>query len=590
MAPRPLPGLRRRRRVLGARGHGADALPDRRGRGAGPRRAQKLAGDGGRAPARRRGARFVEPRLAHLLGLEERSPVRPAGSVRGLAALLRAPCRREPDRARVRGHAVGGHEPARLRRVPARVVARLPALRDHARAARAARAPPGLGRRPAQLHVALPGAALAGGDGGAARRTRPRPAGAAARADPRPRRGRPALRGRDRADAARPRAARPGRSRLPADGRDRDARGAGDAARADRRPPRRPPAGGAPAAPGRGRARQDLRRGALAALVRHRRGGARALALVARAQGGARRPVRPALARARPVRLPPGPRPPRRLRDALQARAQDRGTWPPPRYLEHVRRRGRGRRGARVALPRRLRGRTGRRRRAGDPSEGTRDARAGGRARRLAGAPEEGRRYFEQAAELTDDPLHRGRAARAGRPAGRPGEPSGRSARAAGTCARPLPGGGRCTGGRACERSPRRCRLRRRPLRRCERPLDASRRGARAGQADSGARCGAHSARPRARPLRPFRGGLEPLERALTLAERLQLPDVFVEALNSKGLILLNRGGSLKRASSSPPPSSGRTWTRPTETCFARKTTCGRPRDHGPVRRGVRRM
>ena len=35
---------------------------------------------------------------------------------------------------------------------------------------------------------------------------------------------------------------------------------------------------------------------------------------------------------------------------------------------------------------------------------------------------------------------------------------------------------------------------------------------------------------------------IEPLERALTLAERLQLPDVFVEALNSKGLILLNQG------------------------------------------------
>src|SRR6266540_5548534 len=32
------------------------------------------------------------------------------------------------------------------------------------------------------------------------------------------------------------------------------------------------------------------------------------------------------------------------------------------------------------------------------------------------------------------------------------------------------------------------------------------------------------------------------LDRALTLAERLQLPEVFVEALNSKGLILLNKG------------------------------------------------
>ena len=49
--------------------------------------------------------------------------------------------------------------------------------------------------------------------------------------------------------------------------------------------------------------------------------GARAAAHVPRAQGGARRAGRPALARARPVRLPPGPRPPRRLRDALEARA-----------------------------------------------------------------------------------------------------------------------------------------------------------------------------------------------------------------------------------------------------------------------------
>ena len=47
---------------------------------------------------------------------------------------------------------------------------------------------------------------------------------------------------------------------------------------------------------------------------------------VARSQGGPGRAVRPTLARARPVRLPTGPRPPRRLRDALQARAE--GTAP----------------------------------------------------------------------------------------------------------------------------------------------------------------------------------------------------------------------------------------------------------------------
>ena len=91
----------------------------------------------------------------------------------------------------------------------------------------------------------------ADGDGGAARRARARAARRAARPDPRPRRGRSAVRGRDGADAARPRAARPGGPGLPADGADRRARGAGDAARADRGPARRPVARGAAAAPGR---------------------------------------------------------------------------------------------------------------------------------------------------------------------------------------------------------------------------------------------------------------------------------------------------------------------------------------------------
>ena len=49
----------------------------------------------------------------------------------------------------LRGHAVGGRVAARLHRVPARVVAELADLRRHAGPARAARAPPDLGRRPA---------------------------------------------------------------------------------------------------------------------------------------------------------------------------------------------------------------------------------------------------------------------------------------------------------------------------------------------------------------------------------------------------------------------------------------------------------
>ena len=86
---------------------------------------------------------------------------RPAGPLRRLAPLLRAPRRELSDGARLRGHAVGGREPARLRRVPARLVAEPPDLRGHARAAGAARAAADLGRRAAELHLALPGAALA---------------------------------------------------------------------------------------------------------------------------------------------------------------------------------------------------------------------------------------------------------------------------------------------------------------------------------------------------------------------------------------------------------------------------------------------
>ena len=63
--------------------------------------------------------------------------------------------------------------------------------------------------------------------------------------------GHPALRRRDGAHAARPRRARAGGSRLPADRDDRRARGAGDAARAHRGAPRRPAAGGAARPPGR---------------------------------------------------------------------------------------------------------------------------------------------------------------------------------------------------------------------------------------------------------------------------------------------------------------------------------------------------
>ena len=131
-------------------------------------------------------------------------------------------------------------------------------------------------------------------------------------------------------------------------------------------------------------------------------------------------PGRPALAGARPVRLPAGPRPPRRLRDALEARA----ARPPPR---------RGRASARGV--RRTRTRSSRwsprttstptRRR---PTPTTRPRSASGRARRSSAPasapsrsapPAEAQRYFAQAAELTDDAARAGRRCSTG-PAGSP--------------------------------------------------------------------------------------------------------------------------------------------------------------------------
>ena len=109
---------------------------------------------------------------------------------------------------------------------------------------------------------------------------------------------------------------------VPAGRRDRLARGSRDAARADRRAARRPRRRRTAAAPGRRRARQDVHARRRSPRSPGCRGGARAAPRLARPQGGAVAPVRPPLARARAVRVPAGPRPARRLRDALEARAQ----------------------------------------------------------------------------------------------------------------------------------------------------------------------------------------------------------------------------------------------------------------------------
>ena len=285
----------------------------------------KLARDARGAPRRPGRARVgrAAPRApARPRGAARR---RPAGPLRRLAAVLRA-ARRASTRRSSSSRTCSGRttSAARLRRVPARLVAQPPALRAHARPARARRAPAGLGRGAAELHAALPRAALrarrwtrssTGSFPGlpaslrdadprararASRSTRWRPCGCCSTA---------ALLVQDGASTGRPATID-------------DARGAGDPARADRGAARRPLARGAAA---RSRTRAVLGKTftepALAASP-GRGGRARAAARVARPQGGALAPGRPALARARPVRLPAGPRPPCRLRDALAPGAE----------------------------------------------------------------------------------------------------------------------------------------------------------------------------------------------------------------------------------------------------------------------------
>ncbi len=223
-----------------------------------------------------------------------------------MAAVLRAPGRAAPLRHGVRGHAVGRCRAPGLHRVPHGVVAELPHLRDHARSAGAHRSPSELGSGLAKLHVPVSRAAAGGGDGEPHGWARPRLAPGAPVAHPGTGRGRAAVRGRDGADAPRPRAAGSGGHRVPPGRPHRDAGGPRDAACAHRRAPRWARAGGTAADPGRVRARQDLhtaRDRCPHPLLRRAIGLAPRLA---RPQGGAVAPGRSPFARARPVRLPPG--------------------------------------------------------------------------------------------------------------------------------------------------------------------------------------------------------------------------------------------------------------------------------------------
>ena len=173
-------------------------------------------------------------------------------------------------------------------------------------------------------------------------------------------------------------------------GDDRVARGPGDAARADRRPARRPRRRGAPAC-SRTRAvlGKTFTKQALAALSGPRRGRARpdpALARRARRSSASRpTPARPSTASTASSRTCSGGSPTRRSRGATARRA----TWRRPHTSRRRWSERRARRGRRVPLPRRLRGRPGRGRRGRDQGEGARRAdprrRAGGVARRRRG-------------------------------------------------------------------------------------------------------------------------------------------------------------------------------------------------------------
>ena len=335
LAPRPVPGLRRGRRVLGAGRDGAHALPDRRGR-----RPASARGEAARrrsrstSSTRRSGVRRAAPRpSARPRGARDR---RPAGPVRGLASLLRAPGRR-PTRRCWSSRTCSGPTPACSTSSSTcssgRATTRSSSSRSPGPSWPTSRPSWGAGQRNFTSLYLEP--LSPAGDERAARRARPRAA---------------------RAIYARrswraPRACRCTRSRPSAC--------CSTAGCSCRKGPSTGPTGEietlevpetlhALIAARLDGARADERRLLQDGAVLGKTFTARALEAlsglpptelepllaVPRSQGGPRRPGRPALPRARPVRVPAGPRPTRRLRDAVEARAQDAppgGGRAPPR-------------------------------------------------------------------------------------------------------------------------------------------------------------------------------------------------------------------------------------------------------------------
>ena len=240
LAPGALSLVRRRCNILGARGHGSYARAHHGGRGAPRAHSQKLADiveehlpDESERPLRRATA---PP--------SHRARGRPVSNARTCSPTWRLFFERladvYPDGHGLRGHAVGRRVAARLHRVPARVVASPPRSSSSRSLAPNCRRSAPVGASATRNYTSIFLEPLSkSAMGRSPRRARAWASARADDADTRPRRGHPAVRRRDGAHAPRPRGARAGGLRLPADRHDRGAGGAGDAARAHRRSSRR---------------------------------------------------------------------------------------------------------------------------------------------------------------------------------------------------------------------------------------------------------------------------------------------------------------------------------------------------------------
>ena len=150
VAPRPLPLVRRRRRVLGARRDGAGARRDLRGRGRDRARSRSSTRRYVSTSPIRASAAGSSRASQQLLGLDRADRLGPRRPVLGLAALLRAARRPRHRGARLRGSPLGRLRLDRVRRAPARVEQGTADLRPRALPSRAARAPPRLRQPGAQ--------------------------------------------------------------------------------------------------------------------------------------------------------------------------------------------------------------------------------------------------------------------------------------------------------------------------------------------------------------------------------------------------------------------------------------------------------